>query len=95
MISAATGGSDGKPAPPLPGAPGGGGGPPPKLTSRITGTGLVDAAGVYNVSLICGASGPLPIDPVIFFITAAPSRACASVSVTCHVTAGVFAGRRP
>ena len=75
MISAATGGSEGKPAPPLPGAPGGGGGPPPKLTSRITGTGFVAAAGVYNVSLICGASGALPIDPVIFFITAAPSRA--------------------
>ena len=38
-------------------------GPPPKFTSRITGTGLLASAGVYTVTLICGASAPLPIVP--------------------------------
>src|SRR5262245_22732381 len=41
---------------PLVVVPGGGGGPPPKLTSRITGAGLLAFAGVVSVTVIRGPS---------------------------------------
>src|SRR5471032_3259772 len=93
MISAATGGSPSGIGPAGFGdaaAP-----PPPKFTTRITGTGRNACAGVYSVTLIAGALAPSPIVPSIRFDTAAPSRARGFVSVTRQVTRGADAGTRP
>ena len=95
-MSAAAGGSlCGLKAGPLAVVPGGGGGPPPKFTSRITGAAFVAFAGVVTITVIFWASGFVPTVPTTFFRTAAPSRAFGSVSATCQLTFGVFAGVRP